>query len=143
MGEVNVFEQSGVWNDKLTFASAQRSRSGWTSVYLTHLHVLRPENILYRMPTVVLLLSLLVTLVQAKMTTMYALLQNLVDHYSHKNHQLVVTTVRDYLHKINKSEARMSASSALGTEMPLPSVPNRESTVSSYQRVQIRQFISE
>lgn len=48
-----------------------------------------------------------------------------------EDHHLVVTTVRDYLHKINKSEgARMSASSVLGTEMhaPLPSVPIREST---------------
>jgi len=45
---------------------------------------------------------------------------------SQDDHHLVVTAVRDYLHKINKSG--MSASSALGTEMPLPSVPNREST---------------
>ncbi|KAG1894571.1 uncharacterized protein F5891DRAFT_1255087 [Suillus fuscotomentosus] len=53
-----------------------------------------------------------------------------------EDHHLVVTTVWDYLHKINKSEgAQMSASSALGTEMhaSLPSVPIQESTVSSYQ----------
>lgn len=89
----------------------------------------------------VLLLLLLVTLVQAKMTTMYVPLPKPSHQHSLNDEQLVVTAVRDYLHKINKSG--MSASSALGTEMPLPSVPNRESTVSSYQRVQIRQFISE
>jgi len=47
---------------------------------------------------------------------------------SHDDHHLVAMAVRDYLHKINKSEARMSASSALGTEMPVPSVQIREST---------------
>lgn len=78
------------------------------------------------------------------MTTMYVSLPELSQSaFTQWTHQLVAMAVRDYLHKINKSEARMSASSALGTEMPVPSVQIRESTVSSYQRVQVRQFIGE
>ncbi|KAH7931361.1 hypothetical protein BV22DRAFT_998842 [Leucogyrophana mollusca] len=46
---------------------------------------------------------------------------------SQDDHHLVVTTVRDYLHKQSKAPgARLSTSSALGTEMPLPAVPIRE-----------------